>query len=221
MSFLSSVGSYLGSAFSGEVARTVGLSTACAVGLKVVYEAGDYIGSKAFSLSGGRISLHNVVPERLKDVCRLAGDFFRFKVITPIGMNAPRIGFINDKLPMTDYFPISSTVGACPAIEEGLFRKIPIALVEFISQCPGMTETLAEIGGVSPTTANVLNVATMIFSSACFTYYHENESGTQRLQPGRALGIFLSGVSYYLIAQNFGVLTAGLAHAGYNLSSYM
>lgn len=221
MSFLSSVGSYVTSFFSSEPLRTVGLTAACTVGLKVLYEAGDHLGKKAFSLSGGRISLHNVVPERLKDMCREVGDFVRYKVITPIGMNAPRIAFINDRLPLTDYFPLSSTVGACPAIEEGMFRAIPIALVEQISQLPMMNESLVELGGVEVSAAEVMNLATMIFTSVCFTYYHENESGTQRLQPGRALGICLSGIAYYLIAQNLGTGIAGLSHAGYNLGSYL
>ena len=221
MGFISSVGSYVGSFFSSEPTHTVGVTAACTAALKIIYETGDYLGKKAFTLSKGRVSLHSVVPERLKNTCRLVGVFFRYNVITPIGMNAPRIGFISRRLPLTDYFPLTSTVGACPVIEEVMFRAIPIALVELMRQSPAMSERLVELAGMDVTTAEIANLATMIFSSVCFTYYHENESGTQRLQPGRALEIFLSGVAYYLIAQNLGITTATLTHAGYNLGSYL
>lgn len=221
MSFLSSVGSYVGSFFTRESACAVGITGACTAGLKILYEASDYLGQRAFSMSGGRVSLHNIIPESLKDRCRLVGDFFRYNVITPIGMNAPRIGFINDRLPLTDYYPLSSTVGACPIIEEGIFRALPLAFVTVMRQIPSMNERMIEIGDVGASGADITNLAILFFQAVCFTYYHENESGTQRLQPGRAAGILLSGVAYYLIAENFGIGTAILAHASYNLSSFL
>ncbi len=211
MSGISSVVGWVSGKAAGLVARTAktaAVTAVCAIGQKAIYSIGDFTGRKIYSITGGRVSLPRIVPECLKMPCRMVGEFINDKIIYPIAYGMPNISTLTRRIPLSSYFPLSTTLVACPVIEEAIFR-LPIVLIAGdVSDCACTSESLLK------------GVATVVASTA-FTFYHERTSLVNALNPGRAAGIFLSGIGYALIASNLGIEQAILAHSAYNVSAYL
>lgn len=213
---------YQGSSYllTSSVAKTVGTAIACTVGQKIIYAAADWIGRKAYSLTGGRVSVSKLVPEAVKAPCRELGDFLLMRVIAPASDYVPSCKAITKHLPNSMHYPPFLTVFACPGVEEGVYRLPAQLLFNQIDKVDALAKPLIAVCGLSVDGSLVIKGVVTLGSAIGFTYGHERASGVNPHNPGRAAALLASGVFYTIISSQFGFTTAVLTHSLNNLAVY-
>lgn len=174
------------------------------VGLKFFYALAEWFGKKAYTLTEGRISEYEI-PETLSYLLECYAKYTGKKVVQLIGDNehaackklhaesykAHPSALKTRLLRQSVSTPFFTFNIASPIAEEVTYR-LPITYMK-----PGKLKTIA-----------------MLISSLAFASAH------QALQPGRNAALVATGLFLSWIADNFGLTTAILSHAGYNLYNW-
>lgn len=205
---------------TSSLVKAGGKVIGCAIGQQAVNSMGVWLGQKGSSLTGGRLTVSNLVPETVKAPFRNLGDFLLMKVTAPLSDKIHIPQWITRHIPYNDYNPASHSVIACPMVEELVFRLPLVVIFSQIDNTEMLNSALFTVGDMGCTAGDVAKLATVLFSAVGFTYSHERSSGVNPHNPGRAMGLLASGIGYAVIATQLDFQTALMAHAVYNLSSY-
>lgn len=202
------------SLLANSLSKATAMAAASAIGQKALYMAGEWVGKKIYALTGGRVTLSTIIPETIKAPCRELGDFLLRRVIAPINDHVPSVEIVTRHIPSSAYFPVFLTTVVCPVVEEAVYRLPLTLLFSQIDNVESFVPGLSSAG-------TAIKLASSIFSAIAFTYGHERSSGVCPHNPGRAAGLFASGIGYAIVATQLDVQTAIFAHSVYNLSSYL
>ena len=174
---------------------------------QLLCKGAEVIGKQAYSLTGGRASLNQVVPESVRNACRHVGSLMEKYCFYPI---TDRVMQLDARHPNFQYrgYVYAETVRAAliaPIVEEILTRLPTIAAFELIDALIGdsMLGTVAKVG--------------VTFASATlFTYMHHANP-----QPGRAASLFSSGVMSVFLSNKFSLATSMIDHALNNVKEIL
>ena len=190
---------------TSNIAKSIGTVVASTIALNFFYAFGEWIGKKAFTLSGGRIS-DLEIPEPFARLSNLYGEKTVKRILTYV---INREGEICNKLFLESHranptslktkllmkgviSPLITITVLSPILEE-IFYRLPLTYLK-----SGIVKTIA-----------------IAASSIAFASAHQGS------QPGRTTALVTMGLFLTWITENFDLPTAILAHAGYNLLNWV